>query len=417
MKNDIDFQMHSLCILTIINELCSITDDSPNHWGRDRIDWEKHVELKIFERRFHVLYRMDYSSFLHLHDILCPFLNRMESKSRSMEAISNVTVVACGVRYLAGEKLRSLESDLGISKSSAYVAKDKFIDAVLQCPDLDIQFPTTTDELSSIARGFEAKATASIFQGCVGAIDGFFQPTKQPSVKESFGNQRAYFSGHYRMYGLNVQAVVDANLKFIYFGVIGPGSMNDNRSYKKSGLESIINNLPNGFFILGDAAYTLSNNLLIPFVGSNRHDPAKDAYNFYLSQLRIRVEMSFGRLVKKWGILREPLCCSLKRNSDILVACGRLHNFVLVYNDSEPDQPCYSSPSMPSGFEYLPTRVEDREDVDDFIESSVLGASRNRDIIVDFIRHEKFTRPTYNLARNAGNIDGNDSNVLFYTVI
>ena len=47
-----------------------------------------------------------------------------------------------------------------------------------------------------------------------------------------------------------------------------------------------------------------------------------------------------------------------------VVACGRLHNFDLVYNDSEPDQPCYSSPSMPSGFEYLPTRVEDREDVD-----------------------------------------------------
>ena len=91
--------------------------------------------------------------------------------------------------------------------------------------------------------------------------------------------------------------------------------------------------------------------------------------------------------------------------------------FFLDYNDSEPDQPCYSSPSMPCGFEYLPTRVEDREDVDDFIESSVLGASRNRDIIVDYIRHEKFTRPTYNLARNAGNIDGNDSNLLFYTVI
>jgi len=50
-------------------------------------------------------------------------------------------------------------------------------------------------EFSSNAKGFEAKATASIFQGCVGAIDGFFQPTKQPSVKESFGNQRAYFSG------------------------------------------------------------------------------------------------------------------------------------------------------------------------------------------------------------------------------
>ena len=85
-------------------------------------------------------------------------------------------------------------------------------------------------------------------KAALGLLTVFLQPTKQPSVKESFGNQRAYFSGHYRMYGLNVQAVVDSNLKFIYFGVIGPGSMNDNRSYKKSGLESIINNLPNGFF-------------------------------------------------------------------------------------------------------------------------------------------------------------------------
>jgi len=57
------------------------------------------------------------------------------------------------------------------------------------------------------------------------------------------------------------------------------------------------------------------------------------------------------------------------------------------------------------------------EDVDAFIERSVLGASRNRDVIIDFIRHEKFTRPTSNLARNAGNIDGNDFNVLFYTLI
>ena len=74
---------------------------------------------------------MDYSSLIRLHDILCLFLNRMESTSRSIEAMSNVMIVARGLRYLSGEKLRSLESDLGISKSSAYVAKNKFIGAIL----------------------------------------------------------------------------------------------------------------------------------------------------------------------------------------------------------------------------------------------------------------------------------------------
>jgi len=76
---------------------------------------------------------------------------------------------------------------------------------------LGIQFPTTTDELRHIAKGFEAKATASIFQGCVGAIDGF-SPTYEATVSQGiFWESESLFSGHYRMYGLNVQAVVDAN--------------------------------------------------------------------------------------------------------------------------------------------------------------------------------------------------------------
>ena len=68
----------------------------------------------------------------------------MESRSKSIEVISNVMIVACGLRYLAAEKLSGLECDFGISKSSAYVAKDIFIDAVLQCPDLEIAFLKTT---------------------------------------------------------------------------------------------------------------------------------------------------------------------------------------------------------------------------------------------------------------------------------
>jgi len=105
---------------------------------------------------------MDYSSFVRLNNTLSPFINRMESTSRSIEGISNVMVVAYGLRYLAGEKLRSLECDFGIGKLSAYVAKDIFIDAVLQCPDLGIEFPTTNEEFPTIAKGFESKATATI---------------------------------------------------------------------------------------------------------------------------------------------------------------------------------------------------------------------------------------------------------------
>ena len=59
------------------------------------------------------------------------------------------------------------------------------------------------------------------------------------------------------------------------------------------------------YSFFGDAAYTLTEHLLVPFTGSQQDNVDNDAYNFYLSQLRIQIEMAFGRLVWKWGILQK----------------------------------------------------------------------------------------------------------------
>jgi len=194
--------------------------------------------------------------------------------------------------------------------------------------------------------------------------------------------------------------------------------MNDCRSFQKSGLQGIVENLPDGYYLVGDAAYPLSEHLLIPFVGSQRLDTTKDAFNFYLSQLRIRVEMSFGRLVKKWGILQWTLCCSMKMNSKILVACGKLHNFCIDCCANESDLLPTSTNCMPlNGFDFLPTRIEDRDDSVSFIESSVLHGCHVRDVIVDYINHQNFVRPTYNVIRNSGSVNNSDDNVMYYTVV
>ena len=55
-----------------------------------------------------------------------------------------------------------------------------------------------------------------------------------------------------------------------------------------------IQKLAPGRFLVGDAAYELTEHLLTPFTGSQRLDQGKDAFNFYLSQVRIRIEMAFG---------------------------------------------------------------------------------------------------------------------------
>ena len=82
---------------------------------------------------------------------------------------------------------------------------------------------------------------------------------------------------------------------------------------------------------MGDNAYQLSNTLLIPFSGVDANDVDNDVYNFYLSQLRIRIEMSFGRLVSKWRIFRSDLYSNngSAKNIRIMRVGAKLHNFVI----------------------------------------------------------------------------------------
>jgi len=85
---------------------------------------------------------------------------------------------------LAGEKLRSLKSDLQISKSTRYELREIFIEAILNCRELSINFACTYQELSAIANGFTGKASEEIFSGCIGVIDGFL-PQRKNQVKSN----------------------------------------------------------------------------------------------------------------------------------------------------------------------------------------------------------------------------------------
>ena len=132
-------------------------------------------------------------------------------------------------------------------------------------------------------------------------------------------------------YGLNVQAVCNSNCCFLDFGVVAPGKCPDQKSFERTKIFQIVSNLCPGQYIVGDAAYTLTDQVLCPFVGSQRESTNKDAYNYFLSQLRIvRIEMTFGLLTNKWRILRKSLSFSLKKSVGFLCACGSLHRFLFT---------------------------------------------------------------------------------------
>ena len=78
----------------------------------------------------------------------------------------------------------------------------------------------------------------------------------------------------------------------MYFGVVSPGSTNDNISYTLSDdLKDVFANLPQGILGLADRAYILDEFMLIPYTVADCLDPVHDAFNYYLSQLRIWVEL------------------------------------------------------------------------------------------------------------------------------
>ena len=122
-------------------------------------------------------------------------------------------------------------------------------------------------------------------------------------------------------------------------------------------------------------------------------DPAKDVFNFHLSQLRIRVEQSFGMLVNKWRVFKKPLHVKLNIVPIIIDVAARLYNFCIDMRDSA--SPIYDSdPStyIPDYDVYIGASEEE--------DSEISEKSQLRINLTTLIREQAIMRPAYNRARN-----------------
>ena len=81
----------------------------------------------------------------------------------------------------------------------------------------------------------------------------------------------------------------DASMQFIFLSVAAPGRSSDQAAFEKTSLHTIVSQLSLGLYIIGDAAYTVSDQMLVPFTGSSCQHPSKDAYNYFVSQMQIQI--------------------------------------------------------------------------------------------------------------------------------
>ena len=123
--------------------------------------------------------------------------------------------------------------------------------------------------------GFLGKSEQQLSRGCIGAIeDGYLQPIAKQRKKIVMASlKHSIVLGLKCMsYGLNVQAVCDSNCCFPYFGVVAPGKCPDQKAFERTKVFQIVSNLCPRQYILvvGDAAYTLTDQVLCPLFGSQR---------------------------------------------------------------------------------------------------------------------------------------------------
>lgn len=326
------------------------------------------VRNEIGDVMFRRAYRMSYSSFLELHNLLEPALiaihkelmekassTRRERTQRTRRhrvgglltqwkrsvpnGVIHTTVrLAIAIRFFAGGCIYDIAPLYGVSRSAAFDSVWMVVEAVHRTQALKIVFPESHDEQRQLAREFAGRSQAG-FDCCVGAVDGLLIWVLQPSpscCKESRCDATKFFCGRKHKFGLNCQAVADCRGKFLDMSIRYPASTSDCLAFESSSLYGDLMSglLAEGLCLFGDNAYLNSPFLATPY--PNVSGGYKDAYNFFHSQLRIRIECAFGMFVQRWGILRSaiPKGISLRKTTAMVLALAKIHNFCIDKTDT-----------------------------------------------------------------------------------
>jgi hypothetical protein len=150
-------------------------------------------------------------------------------------------------------------------------------------------------------------------------------------------------------YSILAQAVVDSKKRFIDLYAGMPGSTNDSRTLRHSGLYAnvqqrrILNDIHGvqheGFstYLLGDKEYPLLLWLMVPHKDDRPLSPLEKLYNKRLRWGRSVVENAFGLLKMNWRVLLTKSDLSINIIPDVVCACAILNNMILADRDVDVD--------------------------------------------------------------------------------
>jgi hypothetical protein len=226
--------------------------------------------------------------------------------------------------------------NFGISYTDVFVSVWSVVMAINHLPEFYISYPSCHEKQREIAASF-CEASSVRFDNCAGAIDGILVWTHMPTEKDAGDDIvcKSFLCARKAKFGLNMQAVSDKCGRILDLSIKCGGSSSDCLAFEASNLYSRLSRglLAPGLVLFGNNAYINSSFMATPF--PNVLSGNKDDYNFFHSQLRIRVECSFGMLVHRWGILRSaiPLGITIQKTVALVNALAKLHNYCIDRKD------------------------------------------------------------------------------------
>jgi hypothetical protein len=252
--------------------------------------------------------------------------------------IDSSILLAVALRYFSGGSKDDLCPLYGIRYAAADRAVKFVVDAINDCPQLKIEYSCDHVRQLQIAQEFKHKSQTNI-DICTGVVDSMLLWTSMPSINDCIllnFEPKKFFCGRKNKFGLNMMGTADASCWFLDVDISHPAATSDHLVFVTSTFYHRLTNqingwqyLANGFCLFGDNAYVNTDFMCTPYNG-NKTDQ-QDNYNFYCLQLRIRIKMAFGMLVRRFGILHHQMHPSLPL-SDIIamtMAMKQIHNFCI----------------------------------------------------------------------------------------
>jgi DDE superfamily endonuclease len=231
-------------------------------------------------------------------------------------------MVAITLRYLAGGQILDIAGPYGIADPTVYQVVDETLAAINY--HLDNIIFLVTEERNAAAEVFQSLRVFPWY-GVITALDSIAVAIR--CLRLSCCPNPQKYCNRKGFYVLSIQA----SYKIIYVSAKHPGSTHDSTAFMSTPSHALLNRSEADGGLLDWASVAADNDygngsacgrVLTPFPGTL--SSRQEAFNYYLSSLRIIVEQVFGVIVGRWGILWSPTRYTLKKATRVVVVVCKL---------------------------------------------------------------------------------------------